>query len=172
MKVTDGNNGLVGPMHPWKCCVRVMTYFQVSDNSLLTCTVSWEESASSINSETPIANSVALRLPNKTWWSTRIGLEQQEHPLFSDTIYAKVINGHAGITWEHSSAQEKQAIVKKACIAQKLPTSLLGFFNSTTLQLMNKTHSFPVIKSSVSCLVTCAIIKRPPILILGKANSA
>lgn len=59
---------------------------------------------------------VDVRELNVKWLRSQIGLVSQEPTLFATTIAGNVEYGLVGTPWEHASAEEKQQLVKNACI--------------------------------------------------------
>lgn len=59
---------------------------------------------------------VDIRELNLKWLRSQIGLVSQEPTLFSTSIRANVEHGLIGTAYENASAEEKQKLVKQACV--------------------------------------------------------
>ena len=59
---------------------------------------------------------VSLKDLNIKWLRSRIGLVSQEPVLFATTIRANVAHGLIGSPWENASHEEKEKLIKEACV--------------------------------------------------------
>ncbi|KAF5338964.1 hypothetical protein D9611_008824 [Ephemerocybe angulata] len=112
-----------------------------------------------------------LKALNLKWLRSQIGLVSQEPSLFATTIKENVAHGLIGTQWEHSSDEEKFALIKEACVKAnadgfitKLPNGYETMVGERGFLLSGGQ------KQRVA--IARAIVSDPRILLLDEATSA
>lgn len=108
---------------------------------------------------------------NLKWLRTQVGLVSQEPTLFATTIKGNVAHGLIGTKWEHASEEEKEALIKDACIKANAD----GFITKLPLgydTLVGERGFLLSGGQKQRVAIARAIVSDPRILLLDEATSA
>ncbi|KAF8321282.1 P-loop containing nucleoside triphosphate hydrolase protein [Clavulina sp. PMI_390] len=114
---------------------------------------------------------VNLKELNVKWLRSQIGLVSQEPTLFATTIWGNIAHGLVGTPWEHASEEEKDKLIRSACVKanadtfiEKLPDGYKTHVGERGFLLSGGQ------KQRVA--IARAIVSDPAILLLDEATSA
>lgn len=112
-----------------------------------------------------------LKSLNLKWLRSQIGLVSQEPTLFATTIKGNVAHGLINTPYEHSSEEEKFALIKEACIKANAD----GFISKLPLGYDTMVGERGFLLSGGQkqrVAIARAIVSDPKVLLLDEATSA
>ena len=104
------------------------------------------------------------------WMRQQIGYVQQEPTLFEGTVEENVAHGLIGTQWENASLEDRQTVIKQACVQANAHDFIMKLPEGYNTQVGQRGLLLSGGQKQRIC-ISRAICKNPRILLLDEATS-